>query len=375
MAAAASALSPRAMAVTENDDSNISSPLSDVDDNDGNDEEIEHMQLDRDIDEDEDGDNVSSPPPEGNPPATNDASDSDSALSDARSDDGSDDNDNDTEAETERLYDTPRHQRQRDVTDDGPNQELPFEHTPSKLRTTAIVDKDATHSDDESLSGDDASPPSSQEELDESPTKAIIAKKGEDDKSGSNPPEGDRKRKRLSGGELSDMEQPMRKRPASVAATDLERDDETANNEDDATSLNPQSTAQSVAGDLETPQKTDPELDDIQIDSTVHAMRKTRNGSKRHPVADDAPDEGDADGSNGATEGPADEETDTREGDREDEVDEETDLAAKNAEERKCSARQMSERQCADAYTVDRKQAAFKDWSKIEEMFGEFRDQ
>ncbi|KAI1018969.1 hypothetical protein LB505_002901 [Fusarium chuoi] len=80
MAATASApppLSSPALGVADHEDSNISSPLSEVDTKDDNDEDIEHMNLDHD---DEDSVRRS---PRKKPPPTDD---SDSVLSDAHSD-------------------------------------------------------------------------------------------------------------------------------------------------------------------------------------------------------------------------------------------------------------------------------------------------
>ena len=78
------------------EDSNISSPLSEVDDGDANDDDMEAMHLDAD---DNDGSVLSD---EDNGAAHDEPSESESALSDANSDIHSEAND--TEAETERLY-------------------------------------------------------------------------------------------------------------------------------------------------------------------------------------------------------------------------------------------------------------------------------
>lgn len=80
-ASASATQSPAGPGVADLEDSNVSSPLSEVDDGDTNDDDIERMQLDPRGD---DGDNFSASGDE-RPDAHHDGSDSDSALSDAAS--------------------------------------------------------------------------------------------------------------------------------------------------------------------------------------------------------------------------------------------------------------------------------------------------
>ncbi|KAH8176046.1 sds3-like domain-containing protein [Sarocladium implicatum] len=355
MAAAASALSPpAAMGGVDNEDSNISSPLSDVDDKDTNDEDIEHMQLDNDNQDDDEGRDTPSPA-EVNDGATRgiEEDDSESALSDAQSEDHSEDND--TEAETERLYDTPRNPRQRNVTDDYPNTDQAFEHTPSKLRSTANVDQIGRDSDAESLSDDDLSTTSPVIKDDDPLKKLSELTDAALGTAAQDKTDSDRKRKRSAAAELFDPEQPLRKRPASLPATDAGADEEAVLNDDDETSAILQSAVQSAAEDGDTPRDDNDTPDENGTERSARLSRKiTRNGAKRQHVSNgtDAEEEADRD----TPQAQGDEEPQAREEEAEEENEEGNDLAVKNAEE------------------LERKQAAFKDWSRIEEMFGEFRD-
>lgn len=202
--------SPSAAEPVDHEDSNISSPLSDVDDKATNEEDVEQMHLDPD-----EGDNSEADDPH----PDREGSDSDSALSDANSDVNSDMND--TEAETERLYDTPHSQRRRDVYNDG----QVFEQTPSGLRTVNVLDQ-GNPVDDESVFADDASVASSHIDGTKLPTThavAEIAPEHDDVNRGSH----ERKRKRPPVASQSDSEEPLRKRKGSVGALEHVSNDDT----------------------------------------------------------------------------------------------------------------------------------------------------
>ena len=301
----------------DREESNASSPLSEVDDTDTKDGDGDHMQLDAD-----DIDN-SSLPGESNQGNHEDGSDSESALSEANSDLNSEVND--TEAETERLYDTPKNPRQRDVIVDRFNHGQVFETTPSKLRNTAAVDDEAENEDGVLESDDDSSAAS-----DHSPTKAAktqITGGGELSKQDSQ----ERKRKRSPANETSESDQPLRKRTASVVAQDEDVDDENVVHDDG--SANAQSANHS--GDEESdasPRKRSSAEDELPERRTRSAKIITRNGLKLKgsvvsPVEDEPEDL--------VKEETAEEETGQDEADPEVDGEEEADLAAKTAEESK----------------------------------------
>lgn len=346
---------PVAAAATGGDleDSNISSPLSEVDDKDANDEEIEHMHLDRD--------HLSAGPDEAQD-TDHAGSDSDSALSDAASDVNSEAND--TEAETLRLYDTPQTQRHRDVGIERFNDREPFEHTPSKLRRPLLngdgdsVSGDDSHADEDGDADDDDDGEEDDIDENESPTKPITITPKEDQSSRGDSQE--RKRKRSAAAEhQSDLEQPARKRTGSISAAGADGDDHLAAADDDATpAAIPVRALGSVVDDDEasaTNQDTPAE------DEAPQVPRKTkRSGSKRKTVvSDDAESEAPTEARDDRRDPALDEEPEpdhAEEEEAEPEADEETDAAARNLEE------------------LERKQAAYRDWTQIEEMFGIFRD-
>ncbi|KAH7162926.1 hypothetical protein B0J13DRAFT_615537 [Dactylonectria estremocensis] len=343
---AAPPLSPPGVGDLDHADSNISSPLSEVDDKDDNEEDIEHMQLDMD-----DDDHLSKP----STASKKEASDSDSVLSDAHSDLNSDGND--TEAETERLFDTPKHQRQRDVVVDQYNEGQIFEHTPSKLRRTANLADNPEHADDESLSGDDASI-GSPTLMDNSPTKpAIIKDTPADDKNTRDSQE--RKRKRSPAADLSELEQPLRKRTSSGLDHDPSEPkhvEDTVMHEDEPTPANDSSGTQTPAedGDSSPRKKITAHDDDVTERTTRTTKKRGRSGSKRKAaVPADVDHETDGGSHDDARDGGTDvehhEEVDA-------DVEEEVDAATAHDEE------------------VERKHAAYRDWTQIEDMFGVFRD-
>ncbi|KAF7544524.1 hypothetical protein G7Z17_g9882 [Cylindrodendrum hubeiense] len=369
MAATASAappLSPPGVGGLDHADSNISSPLSEVDDKDDNEEELEHMQLDID-----DDDELSKP----SIGSKKEASDSDSVLSDAHSDLNSDAND--TEAETERLFDTPRHQRQRDVVVDQFNEGQVFEHTPSKLRRTANLDEHALHGDDESLSGDDASI-GSPTIIDDSPTKPATTKDTSVDDEHKHDSQ-ERKRKRSPAADFSEPEQPLRKRTSSGLdhdSSDPKLAEDTVMHEDEPTPANDSSGTQTPAedGDSSPRKKTLAHEDDVTERTTRATKKRGRSGSKRKaaPPVDIDP-ETDGGSHDGARDGGTDVEHHGEEADAD--VDEEVDAATAHDEEREKNPPSSYDfNPCLPDSSVERKHAAYRDWTQIEDMFGVFRD-
>lgn len=350
--AAPLSMSPSATGGADLGDSNISSPLSEVDDKDTNDEEM-NIHLDNEGD-----DKTSTLSTFDHPEGQSPESDSDSALSDAQSVANSDAND--TEAETERLYDTPRHQRQRDVVVDQFNEGQVFEHTPTKLRRAAAAGNDEDVPEDESLSEDAVSNPPTGSDVDESPVKVATTK----DTSADDEPQldsQDRKRKR-STADTPEAGQPSSKRTGSVGVADAEVEHDVAMDDEEIASGNPQSVYQSpVNGQAASPEKQDVPVEEVERDTEHRVSRKmTRNGLKIRNAAAGEPVESvidhlaPNDGAN--VDGEEEVESIDRAADVEAEEEAEAEAAARNAEE------------------LERKQAAFKDWSKIEEMFGMFRD-
>ncbi len=330
MAATASASAILAQPAADGDleDSNVSSPLSEVDDKEENDEDIERMQIQRD-----EGDNSSVSGDEN--AAANDRSDSESILSDARSDANSEAND--TEAETERLYDTPRNQRQKDVVVDQYNHGQVFEHTPSKLRRATLNDSLA-HVDDVSVSGDDAaSTTSSVADADESPSKPPnhhrTLRGSEDSKRESQ----DRKRKRSPVADQSESDQPLRKRTGSVGAVSVDMEDETTANDEDKTPANLDSAVQSGAEDDEAlSNDRDTGTEGEGSERTTRSTKKATRSNLKHSEVADADDTGtdvpEETGEEVANEQQEDEELDA-------DAEEEADAAARNIEESKLSRR------------------------------------
>ncbi|EQL00146.1 Sds3-like protein [Ophiocordyceps sinensis CO18] len=348
-AVAHGARSPSGPGAVDLEGSVVSSPLSEVDDGDANDDEIEHMQLDgrghiaRKASLSGDDDHI----------ANHDGSDSDSALSDAASDVNSDVND--TEAETERLYDTPKNQRHRDVVVDQFNNGQVFEHTPSKLRRTPGANADMNIRDDLdlSVSGDEESAASSLAGREDSPTKPATTNDTSIDEDAQLDSH-ERKRKRSPVVDPAELDQPLRKRNGSLEAPGATVEQDTPMNEDDTTSANPRSRHQSGDED-ETSSLSNR---GVPVEASGRETRKSkRNSSKRKGLlAGEAAGGADSD----TREDPADVAVEDDPEHPRDEVDgdaeEEADIAAKNIEE------------------TERKHAAFKDWTHIEGMFSVFRE-
>ncbi|KAI5466218.1 Sds3-like-domain-containing protein [Mariannaea sp. PMI_226] len=339
--------SPPRVEAPDTEDSNISSPLTEVDDKDDNEEDIEHMQ----IDNDDEG------TPKPSVVSKKAVSDSDSVLSDAHSDIHSDGND--TEAETERLYDTPRHQRQRDVVVDQFNEGQIFEHTPSKLRRTANFNHE-DHRDDESLSGDEASIISARA-TDDSPTKVVASKDTSvDDANRNDPQERKRKRSPALDPDPSEPEQPLKKRTSSGHETESSNTkpvEDVVMHEDEPTPANEVSGTQTPAEDAESSprKKIIAHEDDVTTERTTRATKKNTRGSRRktHAVTEN--------------------DRETEDGSHEDAQDGGTDVGH-NTESAEADADEETEAVTAHDEEMERKHAAFRDWTHIEEMFGIFRD-
>jgi hypothetical protein len=349
MAASASApphLSSPALGVADHEDSNVSSPLSEVDTKDDNDDEIEHMHLDHD---DEDSVRRS---PRKKPHA---ASDSDSVLSDAHSDLPSDGNV--TEAETERLYDTPRHQRQRDVVVDQFNEGQVYEHTPSKLRRTANLHD---LNDDESAIDDDDASTGSPTVGGDSPTKRATMN-DEDLEDGNKSDTQERKRKRSPAAEQSETEQPLRKRTSSAHATDAgapHQLEETVLHEDEATPANESSGTHTPVEDIDVSPRKKPTSRESDLTERISrvAKKNTRGSKRKAAAAADLDQDTDSGSHDGARDSAGGMDVDNHGDEVDPDADEEVDSATAHDEE------------------LERKHAAFKDWTVIEEMFGVFRD-
>ncbi|KAG6041403.1 hypothetical protein E4U41_004501 [Claviceps citrina] len=355
MAAAVSArrtLSPPpGTAEADVEDSNISSPLSEFEEGDANEDDIPHMQID-DQNDDADNSGVSGDEAANDHGNINDRSDSESALSEAGSEDNS--QANDTEAETERLYDTPKNQRQRDVVFDQYSQGQVFEHTPSKLRSAPRIAGDKHHvCDDVSVSDEDGS----SADADDSPPKPVASIDTSVDGEGKRDSL-ERKRKRSPAAGQSEIEEPLRKRLTPVGAAEPDLIADTPTNDECTTSANLPSCAQSAGEDTDAPAVTQSRAADGELPDNGHTVPKklTRNGSKRktgsgNVAPSDTPRQ---DISGDLTDMADDEEPEQPHEDTEVDADEH-DAMAKSVEE-------------------ERKNAAFRDWSQIEEMFGIFRD-
>jgi len=310
MAAAAQAppgLSP-AHGAAEAEDSNISSPLSEVEDKDGEPDEMEGIILhSQDATHDE-------------------ALESDSNLSDA----------NDTEAETERLYDTPQVRRHKDMVVDQFNEGKVIERTPSKLENQVLADsiEENGDDDDESLSSssdDMSAAPSTHLEDAESSIKTAKSTEPSSVDESKQPPDA-RKRKRSAAADQSDSEGPLRKRPASVGVPDTDiHDEENAAGDDETTSAHAASLGQSPTdegtGSLgNKDEKEDTAVDDDTIVPNPEApVKLTRSGSKLKAAEADM----DNDDHEGGTEDDADPTADEEIADGEVEA-EEGDIAEKN---------------------------------------------
>lgn len=380
--------------------SNLSSPLSEVEDKDTDPDEMDLGGLTRNVarlgtpePRDEDDDFASRP-----------NSDGESKLSEIDA--------NDSEAETERLYDTPPKNTQgrglvNGVKDAGGKQFIdrrnaPFEPSPSKLQQQVRPAADAGDegSDDDSLSDvdPDFSMPSilaarrradrrrtkDRQSRSPSPSKHTPQTKVQEAKPAEDSTD-TRKRKRSSVAEQSELDQPLRKRTCSISPTDREFSaDNTAAPDDEGASTNTRSGEhtgeEDSTGDREVAHDTKDEAAKSIEDTTTEPSRSRkpkRNGVRRRKSPDDGteglnestPEHGDR----AAT---ADEDT-IRTGEEEQaegDVDEEAEVALRNEEERmsilsgSCLARVLI------SQAVERKKSAWEELSAIEKQFSNFRE-
>ncbi|RCI14858.1 hypothetical protein L249_6723, partial [Ophiocordyceps polyrhachis-furcata BCC 54312] len=314
------------------EDSNASSPLSEVDDGDANDEEMERMQLHRR------GHVATKSSPSSH---SNNALDSESALSDAASDVNSDPND--TEAETERLYDTPKSQRQRDILVDQLGN---FDPSPGKPRRP---DADENNRGDVPSLGEDESPDPSQAAGSDTLAKAA-AEIGTNVDDLVTLDSQERKRKRSPQADLSGSDEPLRKRTGSVAALTATVGQDMPINEEAIVLENPQR----PVGEDPSSESSNKDTADEGPERQTRATKSTRSASKRKaPPPEDVTAEADSDT---REEHAVEDEAEVPEEEANGDAEEEMDAAVKNIEE------------------MERKHAAFRDWTHIEDMFNIFRE-
>lgn len=268
------ALSSSPPPLLDHSPSNLSSPLSDVEDKDGN-----HEEMDVDVHMNDLHNNGT--------PKRNKNGDAEESDRDSESDDDSKLSEvdvNDSEAETERLYESPRKGDDAlDIlnTSSGTvtrqfvdRRDRVFERSPSKLQQQIQADLDAENaaSNDNSLSDadeeddDDASVASSEPEPDAELTtrKQPGSRPGQDKKAQAVVPSADstqpklsrqdstesRKRKRPSVAEQSESEQPLSKRTGSIEVPQGDHSgDDFAVIDEEGTSTNPQSGIHSAEED------------------------------------------------------------------------------------------------------------------------------
>jgi hypothetical protein len=377
--------------------SNLSSPLSDVEDKDA---EPDEMDLDTPI---RDTVRVSTieqvNPDQDDDSASRADSDSDSKLSEVDM--------NDSEAETERLYDTPR---KNGSTREGVNgsrapggqqfvdrRERTFERSPSKLQQQIQADVDAENeaSDSEPLSDadDDASMASNEAEADlakeadsrsPTPVKKKTQAAGKDGAKSTDARREDsadsRKRKRSPVAEQSETEQPRRKRTGSIDR-DFSADD-TAALEDEGGSINPQSGEHS-GDEAEATRRGDDKDEAVSTEDaasgSTRSRKPKRNGVKKRNISDErrghdgsAIESGQDDGDTATAEedGTRAAEEDIADAD----ADEEAEAAHKNEEERMCAPHSSSSELLLTCSTVERKKAAWEELAAIEKQFSSFRE-
>ena len=327
--------------IGDGDDSNLSSPLSEVDDKDGEPDDPDNMTLDHPA------------------PQEEDPSDSD-VLSEA----------NDTEAETERLYDTPQASRQRNLVLSQIDEEDSTQTTPTKPSTVVVAS--APRDADDSLSDVDMSaPPSSPPEVLTSPVKPTRSPTPEDNSSVH-----EAKKRKRSIAERSDSEAPLRKRTGSVGASGEEITGENAAVTDSARHNEPKSVRSSAGA---SPGERGEDADDAERDGSpapepVVSKKMTRNGSKQAKAAiangTDNEDRDDA---------PVDDEVEGRQDNEGGEADAEDDLdaAARHDEEEGVPLRLMRAESRTGSLTIaaaEKKRVALEEWTAIEQKFIVFRD-
>jgi hypothetical protein len=305
--------------------SNVSSPLSEVEDNDGDTPDMA-MSINEDAIEREE-------------------TDSDSNLSDVA----------ETEAETERLFDTPRNERYKDVIVDQFNEDHVYERSPSMLRRAANM------FDDGDLSDLDRPSPMSQLTINETPTKEPFRRAS---------PASNISRAFSRGGKRSRspeqgvpiVVEPTNDRPEfenGAGAGSQQIDEDITMADDDITSLPHPSGAQSIAGDAdETVHGLEPAPSEQELvpRETRGSKKTTRSRSRRNTVG--PPD--DVDGSDGVIHGKG------------HDAGSNAPLHSRHTEEadREIEAEHVDK----SAVEAEKKQAAFEEWTNIDGMFGVFAD-
>lgn len=401
------ALSSPPPPLRENSPSNLSSPLSEVEDKDADTEEA-------DLDMRDHGSTLEIPKRhglDGDPGSDGGASDSDddSKLSEVDI--------NDSEAETERLYDTPpKNGTTRDIVNtvgDAVHRRLSdrrnhfFERSPSKLQQLLQAGIEAgdensaqnSASEAEEENDDDASMASSGPEVPSvkepsglrSPRLVKKAVVSSVDSAASELARKDstesRKRKRSTLAEISESEQPLKKRTGSIDTADrVFPADDIAMADDEGVSTNPQSgdhTAEEDDNDEVTATtETKEELPDS-VEEDVAASSRAKKG-KRSPgkkrknkspeeagSREEAPDEPPEDADAQSLEVP----TPQAEDGQPEEIDEEAEAAHKNEEERmKMPLLSSLGFAAANRAIVERKKAAWEELVAIEKQFSSFRE-
>lgn len=248
MAATAPAVPPLTTTniLADDGDSNLSSPLSEVEDKDGEPDDPDAMALDD--------------PDHRDPP-----SDSESNLSEG----------NDTEAETERLYDTPQVTRRQNVVLGRVDEDDALDVTPTKQSAALIAD--AIQEEDDPLSDVDISaPPSSPPDDLPSSVKSPQSTSSDEKRSSSDA----KKRKRSPIVDRSDSEAPLRKRAASTGVP--ERDSRDGDKVADSKNNKPRSVRSgSGSGDVKEERADSPPATDSPAPEPAVTKKITRNGRKQ----------------------------------------------------------------------------------------------
>ncbi|KAH8885084.1 hypothetical protein GQ53DRAFT_367117 [Thozetella sp. PMI_491] len=324
---------------------------------------------------------------------------------------------NDSEAETERLYNTPpKNSSNRDAVNGSSGsgrkqftdrRDRAFERSPSKLQQQIQADVDAENavSDNDSLSGADededdavseassdpsAEPSKAPASRSPSPVKKPQEKATAEDNPTTQKPKAEsvesRKRKRSSIGVQSELEQPARKRTGSIAPPERDQSaDEVATAADEGNSTNPQSgdltgeEDNSEKVEAKTTAKTEPaeSAEEEPAESSRSKRSKQRNNKKRksrspdevEKDAEEAPEPPDTDG--GAAEDAG---THALDGHAEADVDEEAEAAHRNEEESMGRRHELTGTLVANLAAVERKRAAWDELAAIEKQFSSFRE-
>ena len=345
MAAAAPAVPAlsTANAIPDGEDSNLSSPLSEVEDKDGEPDDPDAMALDD--------------------PEPHDAgSDSESNLSDA----------NDTEAETERLYDTPQITRHKNVVLGQIDEDEATQETPTKQSTVVVAD--ALQEEDESLSDVDISaPPSSLPDETRSPIKSPQSPSTDEKKLSSDA----KKRKRSPVADQSDSEGPLRKRATSVVVPD--RETSAKDIPIDSKTIKPRSvrSGSGASADTKDEKAVTPLGGASPAPEPVVTKKVTRNGSKQAKAAITNGAENRDDDVASVDEAETKGEGDAADADHDGDVD----AAAKHDDEEGNEPRRMHFSQdlamtleLTRRHAAEKKRIAIDEWGAIEEKFSIFRD-